>query len=333
MQTPFPPHVDPAVIGLLANLGIETVEQFLGVAQVAAPELRAFLGVEPDEIAASFGAALEAIPEATRALVAEAPCSLGVLVEQIPHLGIAPTFSPLSVAAPLGPQSVNLIPHMPAIRDQGNRGTCVAHAALACYEHTLGAAQDLAEQFLYWDCKQHDGVPNQEGTWLGVAMPLLVRDGCCPEATWPYNPHPVVGNESQAPPPGGAQLAALAFRPPSIKPLSATSVRDIRAELFNNRCVAFSIPVFNSWYQNLAVRLTGDITMPIPGEVRVGGHAMCIVGMNDQPASPEIGGGRFTIRNSWGTSWASNSSTGVAGYGTLPYAYIAKFGLEAYSVG
>jgi C1A family cysteine protease len=77
---------------------------------------------------------------------------------------------------------------------------------------------------------------------------------------------------------------------------------------------------------------TGDITMPIPGEVRVGGHAMCIVGCIDLPDRHEIGGGRFILRNSWDAKWGISSPYGT-GYGSIPYAYIARFGTEAYSVG
>ncbi len=70
--------------------------------------------------------------------------------------------------------------------------------------------------------------------------------------------------------------------------------------------------------------------MPVPNEVRVGGHAMCLVGYVDMP-NPGLGGGRFILRNSWGTSWGIDSQYGP-GYGTIPYAYIARMGAEAYSI-
>jgi C1A family cysteine protease len=229
---------------------------------------------------------------------------------------------------------VNLIPQMPTVRNQESRGTCVAHAALASYEHYLyvqGAYQDLSEQFLYWNCKRNDGIPNLEGTWLAIAIPLLQREGCCLETTWSYIPLPVPGNEGQGPPPGGAQLEALTFRVPGYKQLSPTFVDDIKNELAAGRCVPFSVPVFNSWLRSQWVAYSGDITMPVPNEVRVGGHAMCFVGYVDRP-NPGLGGGRFILRNSWGTTnWGINSSYG-AGYGTIPYAYIARMGAEAYSI-
>jgi C1A family cysteine protease len=114
--------------------------------------------------------------------------------------------------------------------------------------------------------------------------------------------------------------------------LPATSVESIKAELASGRCVAFAIPVFNSWFQNLEVRRTGDIVMPVPGEVRSPlGHAMCIVGYQDLADEPEIGG-RFILRNSWNEQWAIRSPY-EPGYGTIPYTYIARFCVEAYVLG
>jgi len=114
--------------------------------------------------------------------------------------------------------------------------------------------------------------------------------------------------------------------------LPPTSVNDYKAALSGGHWVPFSIPVFNSWYLNSQVRLTGDISNPLPGEVRAGGHAMAIVGCLDLPDRPDLGGGRFILRNSWGSTWGQTCRYG-AGYGTIPYIYIQRFGMEAYTLG
>lgn len=192
----------------------------------------------------------------------------------------------------------------------------------------LGALNELSEQFLYWDCKQIDGIPNTSGTWLQVAFPLIFRDGICPEITWPYVPNPGP-REDGGPPPAGAIPGALPYRQ-AVKQISARSLVDIKAELANGNCVAFSVPVFRSWFQNVFVRAEGKINMPLPNDILEGGHAMCLVGFQD---SKEMGtgGGRFLLRNSWGTAWAPNSAYG-AGYGSIPYAYIERYCSEAFTL-
>src|SRR5207249_3563775 len=72
------------------------------------------------------------------------------------------------------------------IRDQGKRGTCVAHAVVAlqeCLEARVQGAlsPDLSEQFLYWSCKMNDGISKQAGTWERVAVPMIVQFGVCLE--------------------------------------------------------------------------------------------------------------------------------------------------------
>ena len=326
------PYVD--ALESLGYGGDDGLETLIGTVQVASPELANFLGIDVGQLIADMNSASHnaaSLSKSTMETISKAVYSLGFAIDQVSPPVTAPAFVTL-VHAP--PADVNLIPQLPPVRHQGERGTCVAHAALAAYEHklqTLGAGQDMSEQFLYWNCKRSDGIPNTEGTWLATAFPLLSRDGVCNESDWPYVPTIIVGNEGQGPAVPGSQLAALAFRVQKYRQLSPTYVPDLKAELAAGRCVAFSIPVYNSWLRNSWVASTGDITMPLPTEVRAGGHAMCLVGYQDLPNSPELGYGRFILRNSWGTTWGINSPHGP-GYGTIPYAYLAKLGAEAYSI-
>jgi hypothetical protein len=323
----------------LRALGYLTLEQFLGVAQVAGRELGKYLGVDIDTLLAEIPQASMAtsIPADILEAIVETEYPLGFAIDTMPSELLAPAAAgdPPEPSALIAPApNVNLIPQMPPIRDQGTRGTCVAHAAVAALEHFFGLAgayQDMSEQFLYWNCKRRDGFPNSSGTWLASALPSLSLEGCCLEATWPYNTLPVAGNEGQGPPPGRAQIEALQYRTKNHHQLPPTSVQDIKAELTVGRCVAFSIPVFNTWYRNPRVSYTGEIINPVPGEVRVGGHAMCFVGYVDLPQNPELGGGRFLLRNSWGTRWGVSCAYGV-GYGTVPYRYIESYCKEAYSI-
>ena len=302
----------------LASLGFTSVDQVAGAVAVAGDEMARFLGEDIRGL----------LPQPA---AAQAPprYSLGFALDQVPRVARAYAV-PLPPPAGL-PTSVNLVGQMPPVRNQANRGTCVAHGLLAAVEHlrgTQGAFNDMSEQFLYWNCKQHDGFAG-DGTWAGVGAPLLQSDGCCREVTWAYNPNPIPGNEGQGPPPAAAPAEAPSFTVAFVNILAPTSVDAIKAELARGRAVAFCFPVFNSWYQNPAVAASGEITMPLPGEVPAGGHCVCLSGYFDNPLDFLIGGGRFIVRNSW-DPWGTISAFG-AGYGTMPYNYVSYFGNEACS--
>lgn len=317
----------------LKSLGYRTTDQLIGAHSVTGDLLANYLKTD----AANLRELIDKIPRRQKPRGLEAVPTrkfpLGVRLDRIPRPQRALRMSAVS-AVPLPPK-VNMIAEMPPVRDQGERGTCVAFACLAVLEHYLGVQgkyQDMSEQFLYWDCKRTDGEPDGYGTWIGVAMPLLKQDGCCLESTWGYNPAIIAGNEGQGPPPATAVPEALGFRVTTIHQIGATSIIDIKSELAGNHCVAFSIPVYDSWYRNEEVTRTGEIINPIPNEQESGGHAMCFVGYEDIPDEPDLGGGKFYLRNSWNSYWATQSVLGSAGFGTIPYSYIARFATEAYSI-
>lgn len=73
-----------------------------------------------------------------------------------------------------------------------------------------------------------------------------------------------------------------------------------------------------SWHRAPA-NVTGIIPFPPEMELRLGGHAICVVGYNDNQ-------GQFIFKNSWGTGW------GNKGYGSLPYDYVKAYCLEAWGL-
>lgn len=232
-------------------------------------------------------------------------------------------------APPVVPPAVNLIGQMPPIRDQGSRGTCVAFALSAVHEHhrrLLGQQEDLSEQFLYHETKRIDGAPGSCGTWQVKALQVLSTLGECREHVWAYNSAPPC-NQNGVPPTAAKPDAA----PRTCKPvvLGPKDVQGAKSLLASGRILGFSVPVYSSWANSIAVHLTGRITMRLAGEAVIAGHAMCLVGYQDNPDYP--GGGYFILRNSWGTQWAASSAYGP-GYGTIPYAYIGNDGWELVSV-
>ena len=229
-------------------------------------------------------------------------------------------------------KTVSLIANCPPIRDQKQRGTCVAFASIGFLEFHLnanetGRVKRFSEQFVYWACKADDGRPTEEGTFVSNARQVLKLRGSCLGRTWKYNPLPIPGNEGQGPPPQGAEFEATGFEF-SANSVAAKNPERLRALLDNSKPVVLSVKTFPSWDYPTTFA-TGEITMPVPGDKTDGGHAICVVGYELNPRFP--GGGAFIIRNSWGTGWAKSSGRFQPGYGTLFFEYVKKYGLEAFA--
>jgi C1A family cysteine protease len=227
------------------------------------------------------------------------------------------------------PPCVNWANELPAVQNQGLRGTSVAFALTALnefYWYVQGQSVDLSEQHLYFEAKATDGAADACGTWQACAVNVLGIKGQCTEGLWSYNPtYPCNMTE---PKPLDADDEATSYQmEPNI--LNPQDVNGMKVALAAHAIVTVSIPVFSSWYHSAETMRSGRITMPIGNEAPIGGHAVCLVGYQDDPQSP--GGGRFIVRNSWGTFWGAHCPYG-AGNGTIPYKYLAKHGTEAYTL-
>jgi hypothetical protein len=320
----------------LASLGIEDAEQLIAVHAIpeVREELQSSLGLDATELEALVRQIQRDLPPdrvAAMAATSQPEFGLGVLPPTESMLAAAET-SAKEVAAEAAvvalPVSVNLIPWMSPIRSQGPRGTCVSFALTALNEYIRrrrGLVRDLSEQHLYYEIKLIDGAPAACGTWQVKAVIALLNRGECREVVWPYNPNLPCNNHGARPP--GARPDGLNYRLQTLA-VPARNAPAYRTHMSKQRPVTVSIPVYNSWYQSAATRLTGRITMRIGSEPVIGGHAVCLVGYQDSASSP--GGGYFIVRNSWGTTWASASPYG-RGYGTIPYAYITNDAMEAFT--
>ncbi|MCG3196478.1 MAG: C1 family peptidase [Candidatus Omnitrophica bacterium] len=230
------------------------------------------------------------------------------------------------------PGQVRLLPGLGPVKDQGQRGACVAFASAALREYLEGGQEQLSEQFLYWACKELDGVPS-EGTTLHTAMAALAEYGVCRALTWPYNPVPDMWNEGQGPPPMSALSEAKEYQLHDCRPVESTLVDHYKHMLAGEdgqpgMPVVFGIPVYHESFFNAETERTGKIFVPLPGFSLIGGHAMCAVGYVDDKEVP--GGGYFIVRNSWGPDWAAENPE-APGHGLLPYVYLAQFGIEAFT--
>jgi C1A family cysteine protease len=317
----------------LAELWITTAEDLVGAAmrEDGAQGLAEFLGMSESDVDGLVGQAMAVLPPdvsfATRDIQA---FGLGALDEP----GEAPRDVTAFDASTL-PAQVDLHERFPPVRNQGGRGTCVAHATVAVREYLAdelhrpggeSTQSDLSEQFVYWACKERDNYAGS-GTWIHHAMAVLQEQGVCTEQVWPYNAGSLSGNEGQGPPPADAESQALAHRIDSSESLHPRWTDALRQHLAQERPVAFAVPVFTYWFSE-PVSSTGDIRLPLSTDKVEGGHAMVMVGYEDDPDVP--GGGYFLVRNSWGTNTWGRDNAVAPGYARIPYAYMAEHGRSAH---
>jgi len=324
---------------VLASLWVDNVEE--AVSFVAAAE---YANVE-SEVLVSIRAALApfmlALPEEELARWGGVPHppTLGCRVEPETMAAYAATgrvtagrASGRVSGAPL-PVSVRLMDRLGPVKAQGERGTCVAFALVGLREYLLEEPVRLSEQHMYWGCKQRDGFEDEAGSTIHDGLSALRAFGVCPEADWPYSDAVIVHNESHGPVPAQAAKAAKGFRMQHTTAVSRSNVVDIKQVLAGvdaqeGMPVAISVLVFNSWLHSHATQQTGKITMPLPGEEPQGGHAMLVVGYQEDTSAP--GGGYLILRNSWSSEWAGHSPE-APGHAVMPYSYFERFAMEAYA--
>lgn len=126
--------------------------------------------------------------------------------------------------------------------------------------------------------------------------------GATLEVNYPYNI-----NKFAYLPYGATYIDALKHRNITYGTVAKT-LAGVKNSLVNGYPCLIGFTVYENLFDD-DVTETGDIK--VPEEEVAGGHAVVIIGYNDNTS-------RFIIRNSWGTAWSDN------GYGTLPYAYFLE---------
>src|SRR5262249_710292 len=235
----------------LAPYWITRAEEFAAIARLSNASYGdglAALGVvlELDALAmeALYDAAVAGGPQAADyAAVINLDVGDGLLLNELPAPAGADFAPPIDL-----PREVLLDSNLLPVLDQGRRNTCVAFTLVAMYQVASGDPTDLSEQFLFWACKQLDGMPdNPHGTTAETALQALQTYGICLEQDWPYVAEPIEGNFGHAPPPANALSAALQRRIPGGRSLEATTSTAVRAALVDGHPVLLGLLCYPFW--------------------------------------------------------------------------------------
>lgn len=207
------------------------------------------------------------------------------------------------------PRSVDMRPLCPRIEDQGDIGSCSAHATTSAMEflyRKLGKPQpELSRLFTYYATRVWvEGAPPTEdsGCTMRDVVKAMAKFGTCPESMLPYD----TSRFADAPPPA---CVAEAKQHTITKYLRCPTTDAIKRTLAGGFPVVIGFSVPESAMSD-EVAQTGEIPLPAHGEAFVGGHAIYLCGYDE---SQKV----FIFGNSWGTGW------GAKGFGFLPYQYVA----------
>ncbi len=224
------------------------------------------------------------------------------------------------------PASADLRQWCSPVEDQGDIGSCTAHAAVGMLEYferrAFGKHIDASRLFLYKVTRNILNWTGDTGAFLRSTMGALVLLGVPPEEYWPY-----LTADFEKEPSAFCYAFAQNYQAISYYRLDPIGIsrdvllRQIKTNLMAGLPAMFGFTVFSSILQ---AEKNGMIPFPTNGEKIVGGHAVAVFGYDDQmkiknanPGAVETKGA-LLIRNSWGVEW------GQEGYAWLPYDYILK---------
>jgi C1A family cysteine protease len=209
------------------------------------------------------------------------------------------------------PKKIDYTQNMSPVRDQGDEGVCVGFAAVSGmkeYQERLDYQKfvKLSPRFVYSESKKIDGMPDEEGTTIRTAMRVLKTRGVCQEKFWPYAAHQT-DKPKRCVNPDAKRFRVLTYA-------RILNFEELRMSLATKGPCVIGVEVFNGMMKTK----TGVVPMPRKGEETLGGHAICCVGYEDRKKVVKF-------KNSWSIQW------GEKGFGYLPYAYIERYMMDAWS--
>jgi len=201
------------------------------------------------------------------------------------------------------PEAISMRSKMPPVWNQGQLGSCTAMAASALFQYAHGDGPYSVLHIYYYERLLEGTVNIDSGAQIRDAIQVLANTGVGLDKDWPY----VISN--------------FAVQPPLIELMEATQNKAIsysRLEPSEYRlCLAqghpfiIGITVYSS-FETPEVAVSGIVPMPQAGDKMMGGHAVCVVGYNNN-----INGKKYyEVRNSWGETW------GDQGYFWIPAEYL-----------
>lgn len=228
--------------------------------------------------------------------------------------------------------TVDLRSEFSPIRDQGQLGSCTAFSASGLVEYFEKKAYNtytpISTRFTYKTTRNLLKLTGDTGAYLRTVMGSIALFGTPPEEYWEYN-----GASEEQNPDFDIEPSAFCYAfgqsYQSIKYVRLDQPEVTSEQLVNilKDYIKRELPSMFGFtcFQSLGQSNANGGLIPFPSESEriIGGHAIVIVGYDDDKKivnqlNNKATVGAFLIRNSWGTDW------GEKGYGWIPYDYFKQ---------
>lgn len=164
------------------------------------------------------------------------------------------------------------------------------------------SVEAISRRFLYYNGREIDGTQMQdEGSYLRTGILTIRKTGMCRESVWPYMP-----DNLNIMPPIAAYKEAESHKVLTGFRVNHLDIEEIKKSVCLGFPVVFGATLYDSF---MDIGSNGVVKMPSQLEGIQGGHAMTIVGYNDDIQMA-------VVANSWG------KGCGDHGFLYMPYEYI-----------
>lgn len=192
------------------------------------------------------------------------------------------------------PSSVDLEQWMGPVKDQGQEGSCTAHAGTEnlefLYRKIKNQTPVFSPQFLYYKEREMDGsLPGDNGSYGRTSVKVMQQFGCDLLSDDPYD------IQKMDDPPTQEQLdQALNYKAGAYHAL--TDVNSMKCCLASGFTFLLGFDVYENFES-----IGSDGVAPSPQGQVLGGHEVLVIGYDDSTS-------RFKVRNSWGNAWGDKGN-------------------------